>query len=215
MTPTELMDIALRRYNATSDNFFPPVEVYDLIWAAEKEMATECKGIEGSTTALTVKSQRAYDYPTNFIEIVRVEYNGKKLKPISFREDDAITLSDSDTTSEGEPGFYAKWEKKIYLRPLPDSVGTLTFWGYKEPAKVLAADTNLVIPTEFQMSLLYYVLREMALKDTNPNIADRYGVQWDREVARFKKWMAKRRRGDSLNYVQDVDQLPNTYIGVI
>jgi hypothetical protein len=213
MTPATLIDLAKARYNSTGDNFFTQAEMLALIWAAEKEMAVETNCIESTGTANTVASQRAYGKPTDCTSLFRIEHDGVKLKPYSFRDDDLVTLNDALTTTVGTPAYYAEWGENIYLRPVPEGIKALTYYFYKSPSVVTIGDSTLEVPEPFHLSILYYLVREMAIKDSNPGIANYYGSYWEREIARLKKYMKKRRRGDAPAIVQDVDALPNTLLG--
>lgn len=213
MTPTELETAIRERYNALNDTFFSQDEIFNYIYHAQTILATECLAIQNTSTTTSTSGTRAYAYPSTTIAIKRVEYDGRKLTPISFKEDDALTLSDSGTSDSGTPCFYAQWDKSIYLRPTPDTSSlTISFYTYDLPAAVTAVST-LSVPSEFHMSLSYFALYMMALKDQNEGMGLAYKRLWDEEVARCKKWQRKSYSSDSFRGVQDMESLPNTIIG--
>ncbi len=214
MTPTEIETAARNRYNSIGDSFFGQNEILDLLWDACLDLTRECNLIERVYTTSTVASQQEYSYPTSTISIKRITYEGKKLKPITMREDDAITGLNQSTTSEGTPQYYYVWNETIYLRPLPSSVGTLKIYTYNEPQQ-LTTSSSLEIPTQFQMDLLDYIVSEMAAKDSNFTAAQYYANKWEQAKMNIKKWQRKRLRGDSFATVQDEEAMIESYLGIV
>ena len=214
MSPTDLETAARNRYNSISDNFFSQAEIFSLIYDAEMELARETLVIESTTTTPTVIGTQGYAYPTEVIDLKRVTYDGKKLKPLTFREDDAITGLNQTTLSQGTPQYYFIWDQYIYLRPIPSAVATLAIYSYNEPGLVTSTST-LEVPTMHHMALLDYVVSEMAAKDSNFNAANYYTAKWERKKQDIKRWVKKNRRGDSFNVVQDEDSLIEGYLGVV
>lgn len=214
MTPTEIETSARNRYNSIGDSFFSSEEILALMWDACLDITRECNLIERVYTTSTVASQQEYAYPTSTISIKRITYDGKKLKPITMREDDAITGLNQSTTSEGTPQYYFVWNDTIYLRPIPSSVATLKIFTYNEPS-VLTISSTLEIPTQFHMDIVDYIVSEMAAKDSNLQFAKYYADKWERSKLDIKKWQRKRLRGDSFASVQDEDQLIEGYLGIV
>lgn len=214
MTPSEINTAARQRYNAVGDTFWPDAEIYDLIYHACLELATEALLIERVFTTSTVASQQEYDFPTNAISIKRITYNGKKLVPITFREDDVLTVLNQATTSTGDPTSYAVWNNVFYLRPIPASVQTLKVWAYVEPQAV-ASSSTLEIPTEFHMSIVNFILAEMSAKNKNYEGAQYYRSLWEKDVNRAKRFSRKKNVGDAFQFVKNVDLAPQTDLGNI
>ncbi len=215
MTPTGIEDAARQRYNAVNDTFWSQDEILNLIYAASLELSVEGIQIEATPTDVSVASQRAYDYPDYALAIKRVEYDGVKLEPITFREDDAITLSQTGSLSQGTPIYYTLWNNKIYLRPIPDtSALTIQYYTYNEPQPVTAGST-LDIPSAFHMDIVNYILAHMYAKDKDQSASAYYLGMWQAAVLKIKKWKRKRVRTDSFSAVQDIDTLPVSIIGNI
>jgi hypothetical protein len=214
MTPTQLIERARNKYNSIGDSFWSDQEILDLFTDACTEAAQEALCIERTYTTTTVAGTQEYDFPTNTIAIKRVTYNGQKLKKISFREDDAVTGLNSDTTTQGTPTYYYTWNYTIALRPLPDAANTLKIYSYNEPA-ALTITSVVEVPTVFHMRLVDYVLAEMAAKDSNAEAAKYYINRWELAKVAMKKWVAKRKRTDSFGVVQDEDQLIESYMGFV
>ncbi len=214
MTPGEIATYARQQYNSVSDDFFSDAELYKHIWAAQNEMAREGLLIEATYTTSTVADQQEYSYPSLAIALKRVTYDGRKLMPITFREDDVMTLQNQATTSSGTPQYYAIWDKVIYLRPIPAEVGTLKIFSYNRPDEVSALST-LDLPAEFHLDVADFLLWRKSLKDKNFQAAKEYQALWDGKVRRAKAFGRKARRGDGFTYVSDTELLANTVIGAV
>lgn len=216
MTPTEFITACRRKYNAVGNAFYADAEILDLLYQVEGELSRFALTIEAApdTSTSTVIGTRAYSIPTRAISIARLTYNGKKLHPISFREDDAVTLRDETTSNTGEPLYYELWGDSVYLRPVPDAVQTLTFYYYREPAVITTSDT-IETPTRYHMDMVDGVVAEMIYKDENFTMGDRYRRRFESHLAEARKWQKRRRRGDGFSYVKDELSLTQSIIGLV
>lgn len=214
LTVTELETMIRQETNTVGDTFWSSDELRKLMWQAHLELAREAMLIERTYTTTSVASQQEYDYPDNTIAIKRVTFDGEKLEPITMREDDALTLSDSTTLSTGTPKYYFVWNETIYLRPVP-STGSLTIkiFSYNEPQQIGATST-FEVPCQFIPDTKYYVMSAMASKEGDFNKAQYYRGLWDVAVKNAKKWSKKRLRGDSFSAVQDWETLPLSVVGI-
>lgn|SRR3990167_2421180 len=215
MTPLELNTAARQRYNAVGDDFWSDAEIYLSIYQAACEMATEGLILEQTYTTTSVASQQEYSFPTNAISIKRITYNGKKLVPFTFREDDVLTELNAATTSTGVPTSYAIWNNIVYMRPVPSTAAlTIKVFANIEPQSVTSTST-LEIPTEFQMSLVNFILSEMSAKNKNYAGAAYYRGLWEKDLIRAKKFARKKFIGDAFQVVKNVDIIPQTDLGNI
>lgn len=212
MTPTEVETAARAKYNATGDTFYSSDEILGLMYEASLQMAVEALVIERTFTTTTVASQQEYDYPGNAITIKRVTYNGNKLAPISFREDDSLTLNNATTTSSGSPQFYAIWNETFILRPIPDAAQTLKVYAFVEPQAITTTST-LEIPSRYHRDLVNFIVAEMAAKDNNMSKAQYYMGLWAAAMNRAKREMRKRLRGDSPAHVMEEESQLTTILG--
>lgn len=214
MTPTEIETAARNAYNAIGDSFFSSEEILGLLYDACLEMAVETLIIERVYSTTTVAGTQEYDFPTNTIAIKRVTYDGHKLRPITFREDDAVTGLDQSDTTQGTPQYYYQWNETIGLRPVPSAAETLKVYSYNEPS-VIETTSTLEIPTVFHRGLVNYIVAEMALKDKSFNHAEVYRQKWEKVLDQAKKWVKRRKRTDGFVAVQDEDTLVETYLGTV
>ena len=215
MSPQEFVTATRRKYNSVGSTFYADAEVLDLLYQVEMELATFALTIEATDTSTsTVVGTRSYSLPTRAIAIKRLTYDDQKLKKISFREDDALTLWDEGTSTTGTPYFYELFADSIYLRPVPDAVKTLKFYYFKEPAVITIAET-IESPTRYHMAMTDGVVSEMMYKDENPVMGDRYRRKFEEAKKEAKEWQRKRQNRDSLTYVLDEDGLNQSVLGLV
>ena len=175
MLPLDIITAARDRYNATGDTYFVDLQLYNSVYQAELYLASEAPGIiENYLSAVTLtQGTRQYAYPSQARVIKRIEFVNlsgiaNKLEPITFREDDALTLVNVASTTMGTPQFYSIYNYQLYLRPIPDTTGTtMNIYSYNEPV-VPTASSTLEIPSVFHMDLVDYVVFQMYLKDKEP-----------------------------------------------
>lgn len=215
MTSAQIEAAARNKYNSTGDTFYSTTEIVDYIYQAQLELAQVCPIIEAAYTTTSVAGQQEYSYPTGTSEIKRVTYDGRKLQPITFRDDDAVTGLRADTTSTGTPELYAIWNRTIYLRPVPDVASiTIKIFSVNEPQPMTTA-SQLEVPTLFHMDIVDFVVSQMAYKDENDRVGDRYEKRWGAAKIRAKAWCQKRKRGDSFGFVQSEEQHAVTQFGTV
>lgn len=203
MTPATIIESAQRRYNAESDNFYSNDELYGLIYEAQLEIQQETLITDSTDSSITtVAGTRTYAFPTDFIFIDRVEYNGIPLDKIDFDVDDQITGDRPDTTGTGTPQYFFTHNDLIYLRNVPDDAQTLKVYGNKQPSDITAGTDSLLVPTMFHYILIDYVTSEMAYKDGNNSVGLYYSNKFERGVAKIKRWKARRKRGGGLAVVK-------------
>ena len=212
MTPTELEEYARQNFNAVGDTFYSQSEIFRHIFNAQMELARETNCIRNVYTTSTAIGTQEYDKPTNCLSIKRVSFNGVKLIPIDMREDDALTGNNAATTATGTPVYYFEWDDSIYLRPVPDAVGTLKIFSFDMPQEVSATST-LDVPERYHHDIADYILARMALKDKNTNLHQYYKALWNEAKDKAVRSERKILRGDAFRAVNDETTLYSTWIG--
>lgn len=216
MTPAEVETAARNRYNAASDSFYSQSEVFDLIYQAEMVLATETNCIEAvDSSTTTVSGTQGYAFPTNFIAVKRVEWNGRRLKKIDMREDDLLTALSAATTVTGDPTYYFIWNGSIYLREIPGSAQTLKVYGYKQPTALSTnpISTTLSVPTRHHTKLINYVTAHIAFKDKDFEGFRTMMELFDKDVETARAFEKKRQRQDQFSYVRAEEQMSHTEFG--
>lgn len=207
MTPTDLETYVRQRYNAVGDSYFSQDEVFNYFFSAEMELARESLCIKNTTTQLSVLSQRIYSFPTYAISIRRVEYDGERIFPNDFSDDDALTGNDPGGTITGRPEYYQQWGRSIYLRPIPDAAGlTIKIYSYDMPTQPTAVGT-LDVPTIYHLDLADYALYCMFGKDKNFQLASYHLNIWNKKKIDVIKTERSLLVGDEFETVKDTDNL--------
>lgn len=207
MTPTDLETFVRQNYNAIGDTYFSQDEIFSYFLAAMMELAQETRCINRVYTTTSVASQRAYDYPTNAMSLVRVEYDGERIFPNDLIDDDSYTGNNPAETSTGRPQYYQLFGENIYLRPIPDTDAlTIRIFTYDLPTLPTSAGT-LDIPARYHIYLADYALYRMLLKDKNRQLAADYFNLWKEHKVRAKALEKERVRADSFMVVKDSEML--------
>lgn len=213
MTPSELVEFARQKYNAEGDSFYSDAELYNTIYAAHLEFARETLCIERTYTTTSVSGQQEYSFPENTFMIKRVTYDGLKLKPITFAEDDALTGFNAGTTQTGTPDCYVVWNRTLILRNIPDSSSkTIKIYSINMPSEITQTSV-LEIPVQFQMDTVYYMLAEMFAKDKDFSASTYYRNLWTDALIKGKQFVRKQKRGDGFVVVNDSELLNQPPIG--
>jgi hypothetical protein len=215
MTPAQIEAAARNKYNATGDTFYTSAEIVDYIYQAQLELAQVCPIIEAVYTTVSVASQQEYSFPTNTSIIKRITFDGKKLSPFTFRDDDAVTGLESNTTTTGTPEYYATWNETLYLRPIPTTAAlTIKIFSINEP-QAMSTSSALEVPSLFHMDIVDFVAAQMAYKDENSRVGDAKMALWEKAKLRAIAWCRKRKRGDSFASVQSEEQHAVTQFGMV
>jgi hypothetical protein len=210
---TSLVDYVRQNYNAVGDTFYSDSEIYLHIFNAQMELATKTHCVKRVYTTTTTASTQEYSAPTNALAIKRITYNGKKLVPITMREDDEMTLGNQASTATGEPSAYYLWGDSIFLREIPDSSsGTLKIFTYDKPQTVSASST-LDVPDRYHADLADYCLWRMTLKDKDSAMAGSFKESWEKKVKDAVIYEKKKLRADALLGVRDTEYFTEALVG--
>lgn len=212
MTVADLITAARDLFNASGDPFFTDQQFYNWIYQAQHELARKAWLIERKYTTTTVAGTQDYAYPTNTIAIKRVTAGGRKLKNITHRYDDAITLSNQTSTTQGWPIYYTTWNYTMSLRPIPDDAYTLIIFSYSD-AQPVTANSDLEVPTLFHFDIVDYLLARMYAKDKAPDLMGLHSAFWAEHVKEAVAYKNRMKRSDSFATVQSEDVLPVTIVG--
>ena len=155
--------------------------------------------IEGTDTSLvSVASQAAYSFPTNYEFIRHVLYNGYPLKLISFQEYEQEKTGNT-MPETNPPNYYMVWNNQIIIVPTPSTAAhTITVYGEKRhPLIDGVAQTTIDIPEILHFRMCDGVIADMYGKDLNTGMYDRYEAKWNKIhiPAFFQYKMLKKYRG--------------------
>lgn len=214
MQVTDIQTAARDLYNAVGDAYFSDTQINNWMTQACSELAEIGWLIERVYSTSTVANQQDYAYPTNTIAIKRVTVNGKKIKRVTHRQDDALTLSNQNSTQTGFPVYYTDFNYTLSLRSIPDSAYTLKIYSYNL-AQTITNSSVLEIPTLFQFKIVDYILYRMFTKDKDIPMMQFHKTEWEKTLMSARQYKAKAKRTDGFTTVQDEETLPVTIMGEV
>ena len=119
-------------------------------------------------TTQTVLNQAAYALPSDFLQIIRLDYITQGSGPTaSTQKINFITPNQIDNLSDttGAPTFYYMQKNNLILAPVPDSVYTLHLeYSYYVQDMVLTTDVPDA-PQQFHPYIAYMTARDCMVKD--------------------------------------------------
>lgn len=211
MTPVDLETYVRDRYNALGDSFFTQPEIFNYFWAGQMELAQEAFCIRKIHTTVSVISQRIYAYPTNALSIRRMTYDGQRVYPNDFIDDDTITGNKEDETLTGVPEHYQIWNDQFFLRPTPSVAGlTINMYTYDLPIQPIVGGT-LDIPSRYHLFLADYALYCMLSKDNNRALAADYLNLWISHKKLCLQTERLKDSGDSFDVVRDMNDISDDF----
>lgn len=162
---SEIMTEVRSRIGETSEGFWKDVEFYRWIDQAQKRIQSDFPHIEDTTTDTSVKDQQAYDLPTGYLQegMRAVYYDGDKLKSKEF---DIITEEHDDVfTAKGTVEDYFIYNKKVYLRKIPEEDGKeIKYFFWKVPDKITKSDQTLEVDDQYYEVVVKYVVQQALYK---------------------------------------------------
>ena len=200
--------------NAVQSNWSDS-ELYQLFYAKSQEAVSVLGLIEGTTTSTSTAGTETYSYPSNYIRLRRVRYNGQGLKYIPFRNYEA--RASSGTAPSGTPREWSAWNNTVYLLPTPTtSSDTITFFGEKQQSAITGSSSTLDIPEVFHPALCDAVIAEMFAKDLNTTMMNFYSNKWlSFHIPAMKEFAKRRRRVAGPITIADAESNLETDWGVI
>lgn len=214
MDISKIEEMARRRYNAVGDTNWSTEEIAQIIYLHSLEITRDCGLVlEKRFRSTTVAGTGEYAFPENADSIKRVTYNGKKLKEISMREDDVLTIENQLATDTGDTQYYYQWERTLFLRPIPAGAYTLEVFALCSEQE-LEPDSTIEIPAWIHGSLVIAVVKEMAAKDLNWQMHDRYQVMWEKDKILIRQKIRRAKRADGFAMVKMEENLPTATLGV-
>ena len=216
MTLSQFVTYVRNRHNAATDSNWSDPEIYALATGRCNEICSIIGMLEGTdTSTTTVSGTQAYSFPTNFITVKALLYNGELLQPISFKDWESEKAG--GVTPTGKSTKYVVWNSQVLLIPTPDAAYTLTFYGEKEhPLIDNSTQLTIDIPSVLHYRLANGVIADMASKDENWNMFNTFqGIWSNQDIPAFQRYAFLRKRRGRVRDVTDADTTITTDLGVV
>jgi len=183
---------------------------------AERELAQLIPCCQATTAATTATGTSAYTSPANLAYFSRITYDSVKLKRIDMTDRDALDNTGyGGSVSTGQPTHYYEYAGSVYLWPVPTAGKSLKYYYYAEPAELTASSTAFTVPAMMHGYLQDYVLYRAFAKDAEEGRANFYRQQWETGLLKGQSNWAQRDQRDQYSVVRDIDNYPETQLGII
>ena len=149
-----------------------------LLKEAEWEFTRKCNMYE-DTRDYACDGSVSYGLPTNYKQVIFLQYNGKKLVPVT---EDEISYDSDGTIQSGDPNGYFIRNKGIHLN-YKSSSGTLrlSYYGTVDGAQDPSSDPSPVITDMYHRDLCNYGIAISAAIN-NPGLHDKHWVMWQQSL---------------------------------
>ena len=152
--------------------------IIELLKEAELEITRKCNMYE-DTREFTCDGSASYGLPSNYKQVIFLQYDGYKLFPI--QEDDIAYGSDGQI-EDGEPSGYFIRNNGFHLDQKPTSgILRLSYYGTVDGVQDVATDPSPIIPTMYHRDLCNYAIAVASAKD-NPAFYDKYWMLWQSSI---------------------------------
>lgn len=140
---------------------------------AQLEIATKVDVLQGSATAATIANTADYTFPTTYLRIHSIKWNGRRLREINLQQAEELVPNkdDASTYPVGEPQYYWVWGNVFTLYPAPSASvaqGLRVFY-IKQPTAVTAVGDTPELPVKYHPRIVEYCMAQAAELDENDN----------------------------------------------
>ena len=156
---SEIESVVRRKLDTVANYRVLSGDIYSAINRIQAYLMLETKCVEKAVTISTVASTESYSIASNdLISIVSL---------FTSWDGDIEFVSNAEwpryrSAAANYPVFATIQANKIYLRPIPTSVLTITLWGYQHSVGVLAdANNEPEVPKYCDNALIYGVCKEL------------------------------------------------------
>lgn len=216
MTLSQFVDLVRNRHRATGDTNWSDAEIYAIVTTVCNEVLSLIGLIEATDSSqTTVAGTQAYTFPSNCAAVKQLNYNGVMLQEISFREWEIY--KNGGTTPSGTPLQWVNWAGQANLIPVPDAVGTLTFYYEKQhPFIDGSSQTTIDLPAVLHGRLANKVIANMYEKDLNQGLARQYEEVWHKvDLPAIMNYARRMKRRGRARVLIDADTMLSTDVGTI
>ena len=214
MTPTEVTDAARRATNTYGSNFVTDTELLTYLSMALAEASHHARVYESVDVYTAVASQATYTITASAFEIKQITWGGDKIKPVTFREAEALQSTLIESSTAGTPAYYYRWSNDLVVIPAPASSGDqIHIYSYATHPQVNASSVILA-PDTLHGYFIDYVAFRILQKENNDN-AGNYLQLWKSNLEVMRREMIQRNRSDAFRIVQTEENLVYNTLGLV
>lgn len=134
---------------------------------------------------------------------VDIDLNGRKVWLTPYEPHERPELSDTNVTATGTPLHYRMRGENIEILPAPGGVYTLTIWYIPHQGSLASDATTVDTIQRLDGYIVYWAVREVALKDKHWDLHDRMGARLS-EIEGDIEFLARSRDVNSPPRIVDV-----------
>jgi len=217
LTPTGVLNRVRDQAFESDAAFWTDAEIFRYMTDAERIIADRTNSTEAIGTSITtVAGTRSYSLANTVYDIMRVEYNGRPVKRISWRDFDTVAgLVDGGPTRQGRPVYYVVHARTLYFEPIPSEAKGVKIYHVKETTALTTSSTAFTIPRKLTHLIQDYILYRMYLKDDELQKANFHLGLWESALKEAEEQWNERSNLDRIRVVKVEDNYPQTELGII
>jgi hypothetical protein len=204
MTTDDIISESFNLFDETSDKSSPaskydsPTRTWPLrqVNLGYAEICREARCSRTTDVLTTTANQREYTYPTGFVAMRSIDYNGLgKLTPVAYQNIEVSYL----LNAVGIPIEYYLEVDKMGINPIPADAYTLNRVYFDGPtADLTLTDTPSKVPTAWHYLISYFLVAKMFAidKGTDSERAIYWGNEYQSELTKFKNYLSSGMNAD-------------------
>ncbi len=188
MTLGEIITAVQRQFGDTAG-----VQIFEsdvIRWAnhAAIDIARETGCIQDHKEASSVGLDGSYTLPDDFLQMRRVTYDGRTLRPTTLETADNVWPDREVSNDSGTPQSYYIWSNILYLYPAPQSsgAGNLDIYYIRTPAVMDDPTDTSEIPLQYHEQIIRYCLSRAKELDEEPQEASLILQEYKGSVAQSR-----------------------------
>ncbi len=148
-------------------------------------------GLEATAAVTTVAGQSAYSLPADDVRVTSLREPSRRetLEAVGIQE------IDEARTASGRPANYAVFADQLVLYPIPDGVYALELRYLKGATALLNDADTPSLPPEYVDLLVTYARYKLYRAEDDPEMANYYQGEWQRELGLMKSDVQHTDRG--------------------
>ncbi len=214
----QLVRLSLGELTA-ANSYYTDQEVKDMINDSLVQVATDVPSLLTFYDIPTVVGTQRYSFPPEMLQYkdAHIYISSSLKRPLEYKSlDEFEALSASNFARQGQPAYFkselgatevsgaaAGLPGDMWLYPVPDAIYTLRIYFYQKPTVLVSVTDITELPNMLHWSVIYHATAMLALKNDDQNKHTLMMIQYDRSIARGRRWYAQHDRSNQ-HFTQDV-----------
>lgn len=159
MITSEIVNAVQRQFGDESGAQITQSDIIRWINSGQRDINRKIHVLQDHRETSITAELNSYDLPSNYLSMVRVTFDNRKLDLIRL-EDLDLRTTEIDSSPSGTPISYYLWDRKLYLYPPPNASGSsnLDIWYARLPVDVETLADTPDLPEEMHEDLIRYCM---------------------------------------------------------